>query len=72
MKSKYMSRKFLLSLAGLGVSLYALSVDNTIVAVAGMVLAGCFVIGESIVDKAGAIHRQQTITVVDHKENKVD
>lgn len=73
MKTKYMSRKFIISLAGLGVSIYALHVNNTSVAIAGLILAGCFVIGESIVDKHSVVHREQKIVINDHKYvNKED
>lgn len=57
MKTKYMSRKFIVAVCGLGISLIALILSNDLIALAGIALAGCFVIGESIVDKAGAVKR---------------
>ena len=57
MKTKYMSRKFIVACCGLGLSLVALVLNNDTVALAGIALAGCFVIGESIVDKAASIRR---------------
>jgi ABC-type polysaccharide/polyol phosphate export permease len=54
---KYMSRKFIVAVIGLVISLVALVLDNNTVALAGIGLAGCFVIGEAIVDKAGAIKK---------------
>lgn len=58
MKTKYMSRKFIVAVIGLVLSLVALVLNNNTVALAGIGLAGCFVIGEAIVDKAGAIRRE--------------
>ena len=55
MKTKYMSRKFIVAVCGLGLALVALFLGNDGIAYAGIGLDGCFVIGESIVDKAGAI-----------------
>ena len=63
MKTKYMSRKFIVAVIGLVISLVALVLNNDTVALAGIGLAGCFVIGEAIVDKAGAIKREHNITV---------
>ena len=63
MKTKYMSRKFIVAVIGLVISLVALVLNNDTVALAGIGLAGCFVIGEAIVDKAGAIKREHHITV---------
>lgn len=58
MKTKYMSRKFIVAVIGLVISLVALVLNNNVIALAGIGLAGCFVIGESIIDKAGAIKRE--------------
>lgn len=63
MKTKYMSRKFIVAVIGLVISLVALVLNNNTVALAGIGLAGCFVIGEAIVDKAGAIKREHNISV---------
>lgn len=63
MKTKYMSRKFIVAVCGLGLALVALFLGNDGIAYAGIALAGCFVIGESIVDKAGAIKRSREIYV---------
>ena len=62
MKTKYMSRKFIVAVCGLGISLIALILNNDVIALAGIALAGCFVIGESIVDKAGAVKRNINVT----------
>ena len=77
MKTKYMSRKFLVSIAGLIVSIYALAVDNTLVAIAGILLAGCFVIGESIVDANSCVKQSKKVDITDyhctdHNEVKED
>lgn len=59
MKTKYMSRKFIVAVIGLVLSLVALVLNNDTVALAGIGLAGCFVIGEAIVDKAGTIKQSR-------------
>ena len=63
MKTKYMSRKFIVAVIGLVLSLVALVLNNNTVALAGIGLAGCFVIGEAIVDKAGAIKREHNVSI---------
>lgn len=63
-----MSRKFLVSIAGLIVSIYALAVDNTLVAIAGIVLAGCFVIGESIVDAHSCVKQSKTVDLTEYHQ----
>lgn len=65
MKTKYMSRKFIVAVCGLGLALVALFLGNDGIAYAGIGLAGCFVIGESIVDKAGAIKRSRSINLTE-------
>ena len=50
MKTKYMSRKFIVAVCGLGITLIALFLGNDGIAYAGIALAGCFVIGESAID----------------------
>lgn len=67
MKSKYLSRKFITAIGGLIVSIISVCNDNTLVAIAGILLAGCFVIGESIVDANAAIKRE--ILVHDYKNS---
>lgn len=62
MKSKYMSRKFLVSMGGLVVSVVSTIVNNTPVAIAGIFLAGCFVIGESIVDAHSCVKQEMKVT----------
>lgn len=63
MKTKYMSRKFIVAVIGLVISLVALVLNNNTIALAGIGLAGCFVIGEAIVDKAGTIKREHYVSV---------
>lgn len=63
MKRMYMSRKFIVAVCGLGLALVALFLGNDGIAYAGIGLAGCFVIGESIVDKAGAIKNSRAIYI---------
>lgn len=73
MKSKYMSRKFIIAVCGLGLSLVALFLGNDGIAYAGIALAGCFVIGESIVDKASCIKQNRSISINEVKDgNKVE
>lgn len=50
MKTKYMSRKFIVAVCGLGITLIALFLGNDGIAYAGIALAGCFVIGEAAID----------------------
>lgn len=57
MKTKYMSRKFIVAVCGLGLSAIALFLGNDIISLAGIGLAGCFVIGESIIDKAASVKK---------------
>ena len=64
MKTKYMSRKFIVAVCGLGLALVALVLNNNTVALAGIGLAGCFIIGESIVDKAGTIKQSRAQNII--------
>lgn len=64
MKSKYLSRKFIVAICGLVLSLVALLIGNTPVAFAGIVLAGTFEIGEAMIDEAGIV--KKTINVSDN------
>lgn len=68
MKTKYMSRKFIVAVCGLGISLVALFLGNDGIAYAGIALAGCFVIGESIVDKASCIKQSRSISIEEVKD----
>ena len=61
MKTKYMSRKFIVAICGLGLAAIALFLGNDNIAMAGIALAGSFVVGESIIDKAGTIKRNVNI-----------
>ena len=56
-----MSRKFIVAICGLGLSAIALFLNNNIIALAGIALAGSFVIGESIIDKAATVKRSVSI-----------
>ena len=69
MKSKYLSRKFIVCIVGLVLSIVATFVGNTVVALGVIALAGCFVIGESIVDKAATIKRETKITEQRYLDN---
>lgn len=64
MKTKYMSRKFIVAVIGLVISLVALVLNNNLVAIAGICLAGCFVIGESIIDKSAT--SKKSINIVEN------
>ena len=61
-----MSRKFIVSLAGLIVSIVALCYNNTLVALGGLFLAGCFVIGESIVDANSCVKQSKKVDITDY------
>lgn len=67
MKSKYMSRKFIVALVALIDSLAATYYGNTTIAIAGLFVAGCFVIGEAIVDACASIKREQIISIHEDK-----
>lgn len=64
-----MSRKFIIALFGVIDSIVATYYGNTTIAVAGLILAGCFVIGESIVDAHSVIKREQLISIHEDKSN---
>lgn len=67
MKAKYMSRKFIVALVALIDSFAATYYGNTTIAIAGLFVAGCFVIGEAIVDASASIKREQIISIHDDK-----
>lgn len=66
MKSKYLSRKFWVSIVGLVVSIVATFNDHTLVALGGLALAGCFVIGESIVDAHSCVKQSKNVDITDY------
>lgn len=68
MKSKYMSRKFIVAIIGLVLAGVAVAMNNTVVALAGVFLAGCFVIGESIIDAHSSVKR--TVDITEYREVK--
>lgn len=68
MKSKYMSRKFVVAVIGLGVSVVATVCNNTVVALGGLLLAGSFVIGEAIVDAHACT--KKTIDITEYRDIK--
>lgn len=57
MKSKYMSRKFIVAVCGIGLALVALVLNNNGIAYAGIALAGSFVAGESFVDGLSSVKK---------------
>ena len=61
MKSKYMSRKFIVAVSGIGLSLVALVLNNNGIAYAGIALAGSFVMGESLVDAMSSVKKHITV-----------
>ena len=70
MKTKYMSRKFIVACCGLGLSLVALVLNNDFIAMGGIILAGCFVIGESFIDAFSSVKKQ--IIINDNGKDKQD
>ena len=62
MKTKYMSRKFIVAVCGLGITLIALFLGNDGIAYAGIALAGCFVIGEAAIDAFAAPKKSVTVS----------
>lgn len=71
MKSKYMSRKFIVAVCGIGLALVALIVGNNGIAYAGITLAGSFVMGESIVDAMASTKRHITVDESTYKNVNV-
>lgn len=69
MKTKYMSRKFIVAVCGLGLSLVALVIGNDGIAYAGIALAGSFVMGESIVDAVSST--KKNISVYDNSRIEI-
>lgn len=70
MKTKYMSRKFIVAVCGLGITLIALFLGNDGIAYAGISLAGSFVIGESAIDAFSSVKKQ--IVINDNGKDKED
>lgn len=71
MKSKYMSRKFIVAVCGMGLALVALVLGNNGIAYAGIALAGSFVMGESIVDAMASTKRNVTVDETTYKNINV-
>lgn len=71
MKSKYMSRKFIVAVCGMVLALVALIVGNNGIAYAGITLAGSFVMGESIVDALASVKRNVTVDETTYKNINV-
>lgn len=71
MKSKYMSRKFIVAVCGMGLALVALVLGNNGIAYAGITLAGSFVMGESIVDAMSSTKRNITVDETTYKNVNV-
>lgn len=65
MKSKYMSRKFIIAILGVIEAVVGIAYGNNVAVIVGTLLAGCFVIGESLIDKASAVKR--SININDNK-----
>ena len=63
MKTKYMSRKFIVAIAGLLVAIFGIGYGNNIAIVAGCLLAGAFIIGEAIVDAVASVKLQKIVSV---------
>ena len=56
-----MSRKFMIAVLGLVITVIALGYNNTVIALAGIALAGCFIIGESIVDAVASVKKSMVV-----------
>ena len=63
MKTKYMSRKFIVAIAGLLVAVFGIGYENNIAIVAGCLIAGAFIIGEAIVDAVASVKLKKMVTV---------
>lgn len=62
MKTKYMSRKFIIAICGLVIAIVALVMNNNLICIAGLSLGALFIIGESAIDKIGAVKKSVLIT----------
>ena len=63
MKTKYMSRKFIVAIAGLLVAIFGIGYGNNIAVIAGCLLAGSFIIGEAIVDAVASVKLHKSVTI---------
>ena len=62
MKSKYMSRKFILAVLWLIVAIIGLAVGNDTLVILAQIPTVAFILGESIVDKASSVKRSLDVT----------
>ena len=72
MKSKYMSRKFIIALVGIILAIVGVVFGNNIAVLAGCFIGASFIIGESIIDKASSVHRNIDVTEVRDYDIKVE
>lgn len=63
MKSKYMSRKFIVAIVGLVLAIIGTYYHDFVSVICGSLIAACFVIGESIVDKAASIKTERYVNI---------
>lgn len=63
MKSKYMSRKFIVAIVGLALAIVGTMYHDFVSVICGSFIAGCFVIGESIIDKASSIKTERYVNI---------
>lgn len=63
MKTKYMSRKFMVAIDGLLVAVFGIGYGNNIAIICGCLLAGAFIIGEAIVDAVASVKLQKIVSV---------
>lgn len=69
MKTKYMSRKFIVAIAGLLVAIFGIGYGNNVAIVAGCLLAGAFIIGEAIVDAVASVKMKKLVSVHEEVHN---
>lgn len=69
MKSKYMSRKFIIALAGIALAIGGVVYANQLAVFCGSFLGACFIIGEAVIDANSATKRQ--VKVIDCKNYEV-
>lgn len=73
MKSKYMSRKFILAVLWLIVAIIGLAVGNDTLVILAQIPTVTFILGESIVDKASSVKRSLDVHRYEQPtENKED
>lgn len=62
MKSKYMSRKFILAVLWLVVAIIGLAVGNNMLVIFAQIPTVAFILGESFIDSSSSVKREQSVS----------